>query len=371
MTLGIDGEGDVLSISRKLLLHLCGILLFLPLAVLASPPQAFVQAREQGQAFLMFRLGECYGVVPAHVMAGEFYASLVGNGAGTPHGDADLLQTFGYDLAVLRVTGGLAKDCGSFPVSVQNLDQFLAAAGAGQIVSVTADGGTARRNVTVRDVGLLNIRVAPATPDDELFKGLSGSVLKIGHRTVGILMAVDPESGEGRVLRQDRVLETLRPFFGLSGVSPRGAELPPERPSPANQFIDGIVEWSVPPLTPEHRVERLLEDGVWYGDLSSARFPVTLVLALSGAQARAISGVILLSDQVEPSTRKVRDVEVLTRLSESAGWMPVITGTQFESETEKHLRFAPVRARQLMLRFYSNWGDDAAVGLSGLRILEP
>jgi len=329
----------------------------------APPPQAFVRTAEEGQALLFERLGECYAVTPAHVLGGELFASLTGGHSRRPQGDGDLLQTFGYDLAVLHVSGALARFCGGSPAIVTGLEDRLATSDRGVLASVNADGSITRRRVTLSDVDLLYLRVRPEQNRDQLFKGLSGSLLLVGDRPAGILMAVDADTGEGRVLRYDRALETLRPFFDAARSAARTA--PPPTATAAGPAPE-VVSWNAPPLDADHRAANLVDgkQTVWYA--GTASFPVEVVLALPGDKAAVVQSVRLIGRGVTPVERLPRDFEILVSSRGDGHWLPVATGSYIRTEKEKTVRFAPVRVRRLMLRIYSNWGDPEAVGLAGI-----
>lgn len=336
----------------------------------AVPQQAFISAGEHGQAVLLSRLNECYAVTPAHVIDGGFFATLVGGSSARPRGEADLLQVFGYDLAVLRVTGAITDDCRFDLGSSLALDRLLSSEGRGQIVSVSSDGSISRRNVRISDVGLVYLRVSPAGPQDQMFKGLSGSLLVLGDDPAGILMAVDPENGEGKVLRFDRAVETIRPFFGLtSGTS--GLELKAQkepRASGEGNLAAQVESWSSPALSADHRMSNLI-DGAGATTVWLARpdgFPIEIIVDLKGDAVQAIDRIVLVGEGVEPRERLPRDFEVLVSSRKEGGWMPVFSGTFFPSDSSRSVAFAPVRARRVMLRIYSHWGDAKGVGLSDL-----
>jgi hypothetical protein len=333
------------------------------------PAQAYIRAGEHGQALLLSRLGECYAVTPKHVIGSDLFATLVGGEAGKPQGDADLLQTFGYDLSILRVTGALATQCGGSLTDVPALDSLLSGSSAANVASVNEDGSISRRNVTLVDVGLLYLQLRPDA-GDELFKGLSGSLVLVGDNPVGILMSVDPETGAGRALRYDRAIETLRPFFGLPGGT--AATQDETVVEPAGTGVQAtVVSWSSPPLGAEYRAANIIDsrnrNSVWYA--VADKFPLELVIQLPGDKAHTLDALRLIGEGVEPGDRLPRDFEVLVSSTGKGNWLPVTNGTYFRTETEKLVRFAPVRARQVMLRIYSHWGDSDAVGLSGIEML--
>jgi len=340
-------------------------------AARALPPQAFVQAGEHGQAVLMSRLNECYAITPAHVIGDSFFATLTGGSSLRPRGEADLLQHFGYDLAVLRVTGAVSDHCSFDLAGSSSLEALLTTAGSGQVISVNADGSLSRRNVRVSDVGLVYLRVSPAGPDDQLFKGLSGSLLALGDAPAGILMAVDPETGEGKVLRFDRAMETVQPFFGVGSVAPEVPAVAAEvaQAGPDNLAVR-VARWSAPAVSAEYRITHLI-DAVAAGTVWLARpagFPIEVVVELSGEQAQAVDRVILIGEGVEPVQRLPRDFELLVSARTDGGWMPVFSGTYFTTDASREVTFAPVRVRRLMLRIYSHWGDATGVGLAALLV---
>ena len=337
----------------------------------AIPPQAFLSAGEHGQAVLMSRLNECYAVTPAHVIGDGFFATLVGGSSSRPRGEADLLQRFGYDLAVLRVTGAISDGCDFDLGAPSSLDRVLSTAGSGLIVSVNSDGSLSRRNVRVSDVGLLYLRVSPVGPESQLFKGLSGSLLVLNDAPAGILMSVDPQSGEGKVLRFDRAVETVRPFFGMKTGSPITTTVLPEVADASEDNLAATVErWSSPALSAEYRVSNLIDEiGAGTGWLAAAQgFPIEVVVDLRGDGVQVVDRVVLIGDGVVPPESLPRDFELLVSSRENGGWMPVVTGTYFTSDSSREVAFAPVRARKIMLRIYSHWGDEAGVGLAGLVI---
>jgi hypothetical protein len=353
------------------------LLLLISLSLIASgatagdlPTQAYIHADEHGQALLLSRLQECYAVTPKHVVGGSMFATLVGASGGTPQGDADLLQTFGYDLSVLHVTGALARDCGTPLGNVPKLDDALASSSTAVVSSVNADGSISRCNVTLTDVGLIYLRVRPVLADDQLFKGLSGSLLLVGKRPAGIVMSVDPETGEGRVLRYDRALEILRPFFGLSAP-----DLSKKKTLAATDTIGEptVISWSSPPLDAASRAANLTDAAgrktAWYA--RADRFPIEVTLDLSGDTALAVDAVHLVGQGVTPKERLPRDFEILISTTGKDRWMPVTSGTYFMNEPDKWVRFAAVRARRVMLRIYSHWGDADAVGLTDIEIRAP
>ena len=336
-----------------------------------GPAQAYIRSGEHGQALLLSRLGACYAVTPAHVMGGDLFATLVGASLAATQGDADLLQEFGYDLALLRTTGSVSDHCGGQLSDVPQLDSVLSRASSGIVSSVNADGSVTRRNVTINDVGLVNVRLRPSSEGDQLFKGLSGSLVLAGEQPIGILMTVEPDTGEGVALRYDRALETLRPFFAAPGTTEIQHDLPKASATGQRAGLAAeVASWNSPPIDGAHRTANLVdvsdEPTVWLA--RAGQFPIEIVIALAGEMSHAVDAVRLVGEGVDPADRLPKDFELLVK--GGGGWISVGSYTYFKNDADQLVQFAPVRAREIMLRVYSNWGDPTAVGLSGLEIRE-
>lgn len=334
-----------------------------------GPAQAYISADEHGQALLLRRLGACYAVTAAHVMGNGLFATLVAASPSAPQGDADLLQAFGYDLALLRATGAVTDSCGGALTDAPLLDSVLAKASTAVVSSVNGDGSLTRRNVTINDVGLVHVRLRPRGEADQLFKGLSGSLVLSSEQPIGILMSVDPETGEGTALRYDRAIETLRPFFSAPGTTVK-APADSDRSSIATRagLAGEVISWSSPSIDVAYRAAHLIDASdtptVWLA--RAENFPVEVVIALRGDKAHAIDAVRIVGKGVDPAERLPKDFEVL--VNGGSGWISVGSGTYFKNDGDQLVRFAPVRARQIMLRLYSNWGAPDAVGLSGIEV---
>jgi hypothetical protein len=344
-------------------------LLLLPQLLWGKPLPAFMDSGEVGQAILLNRLGTCYAITPAHVIDGGFFATVIGGLPTAPQGDADVLMTFGYDLALLRVSGAVEGDCTEGYRRESSQDDLFAEATTGHLLTVRSDGSISRQQVSIVDTGMIHVQVKPMAGGEPLMKGMSGSLLEVRDRPAGLLMSVDPENGHGKVLRYDRVTETIAPFFGDSRSA--AAQKIATRAAPAKSAIEGlsVIRWSSPPLDGNSRAPNLLDgdpDTSWYA--KPAGFPVDIEIRLSDGKSRVLGQVELVAGGVTPKQRLPRDFEVMVSNKEKGGWNPVGSATLFAADGGKTLQFAPVRGKRLLLRIHSNWGDSEAVGLGELRI---
>lgn len=318
----------------------------------AFPPQAFVQAEERGQALLFTRLNNCYGVTPAHVMGSDFFASLMGTGKNRPVGDADFLQKFGYDLSILYVSGSLSQHCGNNITDIPNLDDLLNGATRAVVSSVNDGGELTRQTQTVIDKGLIYFRVRPESPSDRLYQGMSGSLVIVNEQAAGILQSVDAETGEGKVLRLDRALETVRPFFRSNDNNTETIPISVAQPTISSKIE--VIEWSEPPSSAEHRASLLVDknEGYWR---AGAKFPQSISLKTIGDELVSMTSIELHADSISAKEELVKDVEILGSL-DGERWNSIGSGTFVKSRASLTIRFSPVKYRFFRVKVYSNWG---------------
>lgn len=353
----------------KMLLGSVLFLIVLPSTLLANPLSAFVESDEMGQAILLNRLEVCYAIAPTHVVHEGYYAALVGARSSAPKGEADEGVSFGYDLTLMRVQGGIEKYCTESYRRVPSQNEIISNATTGHILTAGSMGSMTRQHVSIIDTGLLYLYVSPINQEQPFMKGMSGSLLEIDGNPAGMLMSVDAETGNGKVLRYDRLMETIAPFFGAVTDETVGL-LKKVNNEPKRDSINlakEILSWSVPSLDANSRAQNLLDQGtdaIWYGKLGD--YPVEIDVLLSEEKPVVLNQVELIVGNLRPANRAPRDIEILVSSQEGNRWMPVISSTVFKSDNKKVLTFAPVRAKRLKLRIYSNWGDPIAIGLHGI-----
>ena len=187
------------------------ILILLLLAGEVSAQPVFVKGAEDGQGFLRQRGNACYLVTPQHVLGQVREAVLIGDRA--ERHSAVLERSYDPDLAILRVAG-LSHCPARFPDGGA-LDRLLHATSEARLVSRSNSGAVRQvpTKIIASDERFIRIR---AENGERLFRGMSGSPLKIGESTAGMLQTVNADSGTGMVLRQDymgRILESWFPEF--------------------------------------------------------------------------------------------------------------------------------------------------------------
>lgn len=361
-------------VTIQMIKRLLGLLIFsmvFPAILQAKPLLAYVESDEVGQALLFNRLGVCYAVSPTHVVHEGYYATLVGGASSAPQGEADEGVAFGYDLSLMRVKGGIEKYCNESYKKASNLNSIILDETTGHVLTAGGLGNMTRQQVSIVDTGLLYLYISPIDEKQPFMKGMSGSLLEINGTPAGMLMSVNGETGSGKVLRYDRLMETIAPFFGLSSSADRPTStsntVGKETKQITQNLAKKVLSWSTPSLDADSRAKNLLDNdpkAVWYGKVG--KFPIDIEVLLSKEKTVVLNEVELVLNAVKPATRAPKDIEIMISGQKENRWMPVASSTIFKSDTSMVLSFAPVRAKKIKIRIYSNWGDSLAVGLNSI-----
>lgn len=173
-----------------------------------------------GQALLISNRGLCYALLPNHVSAERARISMA---VPLPAaiGSAEIFwRDPENDLALAFVEGDLGTRCQiELPSLMADLSTVLQSSETGLIKSVHFDGQFFDRlSATVVDVDSDFVRIRPTEGgvDGQVMQGLSGAMLSIGERIVGIAIDAD-ESGAARFLRMDRIAPIIaQPLSGAA-----------------------------------------------------------------------------------------------------------------------------------------------------------
>ncbi len=202
---------------------LVGGYLLLATTLSASADPVLVQGEEVGQGILRVRSGECFAIVPEHVIG--FGLGLRVMSPGRVWAQASLETTFGDDIAVIRVASQGKITCGTGWPAIENLDATLTEAVShsrqGSILRVRETGGIVSYPVLFTGVDDRHVEVRTIDQGDEAFKGISGSQLLLDGMSVGMVLTTD--NGVVRAYRHDALSHLLARFFQTSGPS----QLPP------------------------------------------------------------------------------------------------------------------------------------------------
>ena len=181
--------------------------------------QVYVEGSDIGQGFTVKRLNQCYYITPLHVVENEPFLTLKGSDKLRSFGDGEPLQDFGYDLSVGLVIGAMAKYCG-LDYNALSVDQTdIDRAKTVVVTTVNSNGLISRMPAVIEETSLTYLSAKSLSDDNTFYKGMSGSLVYSEKQLIGMLQSVDSSTGFGRVLRLDRLIETVKPLFSSSHIN--------------------------------------------------------------------------------------------------------------------------------------------------------
>ena len=328
--------------------------------------QVYIEANEIGQGLTVKHLNQCYFVAPLHVVDGSVFLTLRGNDAAHTLGDGQLLQGFGYDLAIGSVEGALANRCVTEFSQLGATSAKIEAAHELTVITVNTDGMMSRLAAIPTETGLLYLKIKPIDSARAFYKGMSGSLIFSGDDLIGMLQSVDQTSGQGSVLRIDRLKETIKPFFSSAYVAAPAVEAEAVQPVVNRAIIPfSVTSWNQPSIdhtTSANMVADSNPDSAWITRFNGE--PVELEMEFAGKEA--IRGMTLVSRSGDKAG--IRDYEILVsrRSSGKRGWISILTGTLLPGDTEANISLGNAAAKRIKVRIYSSWDPAGTVTLNEL-----
>ncbi|MGE0622348.1 MAG: hypothetical protein AB7I04_02715 [Pseudomonadales bacterium] len=373
----------------RIRLAAAGLVLALVCCATASARQVLVKsyanaALEVGQGYLTHYDGTCYLLTPTHVLAESGApAALLGEGADEDLGETVAAQDLKDDVSVARVSGTLTGRCGYGALSVSRaVGRLIRDNGIATVRSVNGDGTIAQFSVSLfDDDGVAFLRLQPTHGDNQLRKGLSGSMLMVGDTPVAMLLSVDARFGVGTAIRIDTLLGKFDRFVRdgaqMTAAQPPVAMDPSQAaavPAGSADWIPGpvglpleLLEWNALPVDAAHRPTNLVAgvEGLgWQAAVSD--WPVVLEFGL-GAERVAIGEVRLEAGPVASALPTLVEVFVSSTTG-SDRWRSVASGSaDFSSGTASFL-LAPTWARKIRLVIGAS-ASPPAIGLHRVRVL--
>ncbi|MBL8643083.1 MAG: hypothetical protein JNK21_04050 [Rhodospirillaceae bacterium] len=348
--------------------------LLLPGQLLAQ--SVHIQANDVGQGLLRQIAKECYVLTPEHVVTAASRVTLKGEGLG--RGTAELATTFADDLAALRVTGG---DLGCSPwADTGKFAEFIKSQNDAVVQTINADGSLSKRFVRIAEVDGRYIQVRPASNNDNLFQGLSGSAVYAGNKLIGMLQSVDAATTAGLILTLPYIEDLTRQYFAGATPSPAPQKAPDDLlvSYPAAEAVgDSYKFYRLSPVksslprsfTAETAMAPLIDrSDSSFGTFPAFLLPFTLDISVAGG-ALAPIGAVMIKMPAGVDTRNY--VKTLTVSAQEAnGNFRMITQASVHRSTEfQFITFEPVTTSLVRLSITQNWGGSeigiAEVGLAG------
>lgn len=353
------------------------------LVLLLAAPATFAQqalvrnydnsSLEVGQAYLTHYGERCLAILPTHVVteAGNS-AALLREGTTPVLGETTATSDLGDDVSVADLIGGVQSDCGFSTLTVSRaVDRRIRANALASIRSVNGDGSIAQISVTIiDDDGELFLRVQPTNNNDQLRKGLSGSLLMSGDSPIGMLLSVDARFGIGKVIRLDKMFSKIDAFLRGQAQAALVATKEPGDSSARSDASGVVSSWSAMSIDSIHRAVNLLAGGdepPWIAKVDA--WPVELELAL-GDDRIAIAGIELDATGETAAASRPTTVELfVSSVDDGRRWRSLGGGTPDWIEGKAIFRTAPSWARHIKLVISGAEGDGNRVALRRLRVL--
>jgi hypothetical protein len=327
--------------------------------------QVFIDSEEFGQGFITKHLNRCFFIAPFHVVKDSVFLNLIGDDSQRSIGEGQLIQEFGYDLAVGSVEGKLASNCSTQFNALESNTDKIESNNTFAISTVNADGMVSRQNMIAVETNLTHIIVQPVSNEYTLYKGMSGSLLYLDDKPLGMLQSIENETGFGKILRFDRLLETLNPFFNGN------SRLPSQRQKSENQTAISIpfeiAEWTLPAANQTSSVSMISDDDdatAWEVNLDGQILEITLTLP----ETTEISGLSLISDTNGKASVKNFEVLVSKKPIGKRGWISTVSYLTLPQTVTNKVSWLPTKAKRIKLRIYTSWQPDSLVHINTLTL---
>ncbi len=337
-----------------------------------STTSVFVDAGgEIGQALLVQHSNACYAIVPTHVVSNSAFITISGTGINPAFGDALLPTDLGYDLSVMPIEGEISLNCGPLLSTIdRNLKSRLQKQAVSLINIVNPDGSVSRIRSIITDQTFTKLIVKPLSTNEALMKGMSGSyVTSVDNKPLGILLSVDASTGEGSVIRIDRALETINPYFQSIG-KPAENLRPATELVATNNLAETVSKWTLHAIDKQHRAHNLLatEESIapWIAKKNGSK--IQLVFNLRNNQSQAISQITFSNKGLEGNKSLARQIEILIDSTGNGHWKSIKAITMPKNGSTITASFSPKLAKKVMLQIYDNWGDRHSIALGRVHI---
>ena len=323
----------------------------------------------EGQAFLFTRAGQCYALLPEHVLNGADYAKLtvapVLAALSPRSAQADRCYTWTKDdLALTKVSGLTREECRPIIGPSRSLRESAYPAGIGMLWRTNRNGSRSSRQVSISFIGAgETVAIRPTDSEQPLRQGDSGSTLFVDDKPSAMLINIDPQTLDGYVFD----FSELDAKLVIAGRNCEWAERTSGESNSRGQFSNWRVSrWSHPPVNEDVRPEVLFTDRAsdkyWLVDIGNDQkawieFTTTIAGSVVSGIEVSLAGV---PEDVWPT-----NAELFTCNARGAA----CTQGQFEHTNDGFVaRFgAPRQAGVIRIEFYKKQ-KAASVGISRIEI---
>ncbi len=339
------------------------------LAGIAHAEQAHVEAGVmEGQMILFIHRNACFGITPTHVMKdGLGFASLVRRTPKLLTGEATEIRTFGYDLSLISVSGGLSSKCGANFSQVSDIGDLLEKnGGKGFVQQVFSNGDSELRPIQVVSTDAIHLRLEEVG-NWTIGPGDSGAAVLIDGQIAGILQRRGDPGQPATALRWDFATQLIN--WELERSVSTTISAPATQQDSAAILVDAPNARS---LGAEYAATNLTEPTnagkEWR--VEAVDWPIDLIIGFADGPIHEIASIEIQSIPGRPDISP-KNLEIQrTRTANGDGrWTSFDTIIVDPAATNRIVFPGNMRARRLRLRIYDNWGGVSEVGLSTVRLL--
>lgn len=335
-------------------------------AVAAAQSVGLMHGAGQGLMF-SFR-GNCYAIMPDHILGGEFDLSLDAGTADKGSGRVFRSLAPGLDLAIGHIDDTFNGHCQQrFEDLPARTDAILERQRDVDIVRVYGTGGITREPATVRsfDSDYLVIELDPKA--SLLFQGTSGAMVYAGDTPIA--MAVEAiDSTHAKALRMDAILERItRILDGREAVPPE----PVRSALPEGAVPYRLANCSGEPLDPAKSCAALAAGtGPAVFPAGTRGLAIELDLTDAAGGARKVRGIDLVSRPVEAVETAPRKVTVtISPSGETRGlWTTLGAGDMAVTGRFSAEKAQPQNARRLRVVVTDAWDENLPVRIDSLTL---
>jgi hypothetical protein len=357
-------------------------LLLMPALVTAQ--QALVRSYENpalsiGQAYLTHYGEHCIALLPEHVATEAGLPAFLAEGS-SEIGEAGDITHLGDDLSVAQVTGNITQQCGnSISTLSRAVDTLLSTQGLATLRSVNSDGTLANLSVAVVDNdGEMYLRVRPTSDKTQIRKGHSGSLLMIGDRPVGMLLAVSARHGVGKILRFDTLLQRAEAHMATRRRMDQEAAGKSNSRQPVTDLAaaasgGSVSGWNSLPVDKAHRALNLVAGDSapdWHTRVE--QWPAEVEIDLAGGKV-IISRIELDARGIDSVSELPKRIEILANTrSDGRRWRSLLSReAEFNADGIATFQVAPTWARQVKIVIGNSRDAGNTLRLRRIRISNP
>ena len=170
---------------------------------------------EKGQGVVMKRGSECLVIAPKHLFTENRGADVKLTLGDKTIVNADVIEKYAEDIAILRPDANTTYPCKSQPFSNIQLEQLIDASTKATLHRRDSKGNIKLLHVRINSYDTYkSITVIPDASGENLKQGYSGSSLFINGHNVGMLTDINTETDSVGIVMQSRTLNSIvSPFF--------------------------------------------------------------------------------------------------------------------------------------------------------------